>query len=154
MNMNIRYNKKITISNKKDTRWQLDSDKGSHFEMSEIAHDKTMWGNWWHKQHQSDLRLWQKDIFRDFANSLLPSLTPLLVYRPNQGYNQSHDVMIARAPEEGFWLLSTENDFWIINNDYGHFDVTIEDSLGSILDETVRKTLLYPIIDTIQEKTL
>lgn len=148
--MNINYNKKLSLFNRKDTRWCLESDKGSLFEISET--DGT-WFEWWNKQHQSDLRLWQKDIFREFANAVVPSLRPCLVYRSNQGYNQPHDVAISHAPDEQVWILSTENDFWIIDSNYGEIIINVADSLGSILDETFRKQTIYPLLDLRRKET-
>jgi hypothetical protein len=88
-------------------------------------------------QNQSDLRLWQKDIIRDFG-SKWTDLNPYMVYKRNAGYSQPHDITLARSENNKVWILCTERDFWFMPSDYGQVDFHIDNSMGSVLEKESR----------------
>jgi hypothetical protein len=132
----IDYKKKIILQKKNDA-WYIESDKGDRYETFPIDNTATIWTKWWEMQNQSDLRLWQKDILRDFG-SKWPDLTPYIVYKRNAGHSQPHDICMARSERNKIWILITERDFWFVNSDYGQIEFNIEDSMGSVLDQNHR----------------
>lgn len=132
----INYKKKITLQKKNDA-WYVDTDRGDRYETFPIDNTHTPWTKWWEMQNQSDLRLWQKEIIRDFG-SKWPDLNPYMVYKRNAGYSQPHDIALARSESNKVWILSTERDFWFIVSDYGQVDFHIEQSMGSVLEKDSR----------------
>lgn len=132
----INYRKKITLQ-KNNNAWYIDTDKGDRYETFAIDNTHTPWTKWWEMQNQSDLRLWQKDILRDFG-SKWTDLTPYLVYKRNAGHSQPHDICLARSERNKIWILITERDFWFINSDYGQVDFPVDQSMGSVLEQEHR----------------
>lgn len=132
----INYKKKITLQKQNDA-WYIDTDKGDRYECFAIDNTKTPWTKWWEMQNQSELRLWQKDILRDFG-SKWPDLTPFMIYKRNAGHNQPHDICLARSDYNKIWILITERDFWFVNSDYGQIDFHIDQSMGSVLEQDHR----------------
>ena len=132
----INYRKKIELQKQNDA-WFIQTDKGDRYECFAIDNTKTPWTKWWEMQHQSDLRLWQKEIVRDFG-SKWPDITPYMVYKRNAGYSQPHDICLARSESNKVWLLVTERDFWFVQSDYGQVDFHIDDSIGSCLEQGPR----------------
>jgi hypothetical protein len=132
----INYKRKIELQKQNDA-WYIQSDKGDRYECFAIDNTKTPWTKWWEMQHQSDLRLWQKEIVRDFG-SKWPDIVPYMVYKRNAGYSQPHDICLARSESMQVWILSTERDFWFVQSNYGQIDFHIDNSLGSILEQQPR----------------
>jgi hypothetical protein len=132
----INYKKKITLQKQNDA-WYIDTDRGDRYETFPIDNTHTPWTKWWEMQNQSDLRIWQKEILRDFG-SKWPDLTPFMVYKRNAGYSQPHDIALAYSQSNKVWILSTERDFWFVRSDYGQVDFQIDDSMGSVLEQTAR----------------
>jgi hypothetical protein len=132
----INYKRKIELQKQNDA-WYIQSDKGDRYECFAIDNTKTPWTKWWEMQHQSDLRLWQKEIVRDFG-SKWPDIVPYMVYKRNAGYSQPHDICLARSELMQVWILSTERDFWFVQSNYGQIDFHIDNSLGSILEQQPR----------------
>lgn len=133
----INYKKKITLQKRSDGTCYLESDRGDRYETFAIDNTKTPWTKWWELQNQSDLRLWQKDIARDFG-SKWPDLCPFVVYKRNAGHSQPHDICLAHSQKNKIWILMTERDFWFVNSDYGQIDFLVSDSMGSVLDSDNR----------------
>lgn len=132
----INYRKKITLQKNGDA-WYINTDKGDRYETFPVTNTSTPWTKWWEMQNQSDLRLWQKDIIRDFG-SKITDLTPFVVYKRNTGYSQPHDITLARSESLKIWILATEQDFWFAVSDYGQVDFVIDESMGSVLDKNSR----------------
>jgi len=132
----IKYKKTITLQRQNDA-WFLQSDRGDRYECFAIDNTRTPWTKWWEMQNQSDLRLWQKDIIRDFG-SKWPDLMPFIVYKRNAGHSQPHDICLARSEHNKIWILITERDFWFVKSDYGQIDFHIDNSMGSVLDQKNR----------------
>ena len=143
----IRYNKKLSVSKNQDN-WFIETDRGDRYEMFLVKSQTTPWSEWWAMNHQSDLRLWQKDIIRDFATHI-PGLIPMLVYKRNQGHSQPHDICIAYSEETNLWFISTQRDFWIIENAYGQFEFNVEQSLGSVLEPEDRHQM-YLVLEAFE----
>lgn len=133
----IRYNKTIQLQKTSQGTWYLQSDRGERYECFAIDNTNTPWTTWWEMQNQSDLRLWQKDIIRDFA-SKWPDMLPYVIYKRNAGHSQPHDMALARSERNKIWILSTEEDFWFIKSDYGQVDFSREHSMGSVLQRENR----------------
>lgn len=132
----IKYKNKITLQRSKDA-WYIDTDRGDRYETFALENTTTPWTKWWEMQNQSDLRLWQKDIVRNFG-SKWPDLTPYMVYKRNAGHSQPHDICLARSERNKIWILATERDFWFVHSDYGQVDFVIGESMGSVLDKNSR----------------
>lgn len=146
--MMIKYRKTITIDQSQSDEYRIHSDQGSRFQAFAIVNTDTPWSTWWDMQHQSDLRLWQKDIMRDFG-TYWRDLTPLIIYKKNAGHSQPHDMCLAHSQDYKIWLFSTQRDFWIMPSQYGNFDFTVNDSMGSILEPAVRQEI-YKVIDAMR----
>ncbi len=145
--MMITYRKTITLDQSQSGEYTIKTDRGSRYQAFAIANSQTPWSTWWEMQNQSDLRLWQKDIMRDFGTRW-NDLTPFVIYKKNAGHSQPHDMALANSASKNIWIFSTERDFWIIPSQFGNFDFSVEDSMGSILDVTTRKEI-YKVIDTL-----
>lgn len=145
----IRYKKKITVSNRTNTdEWRIRTDRGDTYEMFPTT-GRNIWTEWTGMQHDSELRTWQKEIFREFANRFFEDLTPYVVYKPRHGTNQAHDIAVARSNTDGTWLIATAEDFWIVPSNYGEF--TVErgvNSMGAVTDEHTRRQVIYPLLDS------
>lgn len=136
----IRYRKNIELQKTNQGNWYLQSDRGDRYECFAIDNTTTPWTTWWDMQNQSDLRLWQKDILRDFA-SKWSDIAPYVVYKKNQGHSQPHDLALARSERHKIWILITERDFWFVASDYGQVVFTVSDSMGSVLEATARQQM-------------
>lgn len=137
----IKYKKKITLQKTNDA-WYIETDRGDRYETFPIDNTATPWTKWWDMQNQSDLRLWQKDILRDFG-SKWPDLTPFMVYKRNAGHSQPHDICLARSERNKIWILITEQDFWFLASDYGQVDFVKDQSMGSVLEQSHRAEMGY-----------
>lgn len=132
----INYKKQISLQKQNDN-WYIDTDRGDRYECFSIDNTKTPWTKWWEMQHQSELRLWQKDIIRDIGTKW-PDLVPYMVYKRNAGHSQPHDIVLAHSDANKVWVLSTERDFWFVASDYGQIDFHIDRSMGSVLEKNSR----------------
>ena len=141
----IKYRNKISVRQVPNAEWRITSDRGDIYDTFKISEKSTPWTAWWDMNYHNNLREWQKDIARMFAMKY-EDLLPYVVFKKGQGYNQEHDILLARSEQHKIWILITENDFWISNNDYGEFHLDKQESLGSILDPEIRK-VLYEVID-------
>ena len=133
----IKYKKQIIIARYPSGDWYINSDRNDRYECFAITNTNTPWTKWWEMQDQSELRLWQKDIMRMFA-SKLSDLEPYVIYKKNQGYSQPHDLALCHSQSFNLWFLSTQDDFWIIQSNYGQVELPIEQSLGSVLQRQHR----------------
>jgi hypothetical protein len=143
--MKINYQKKISIRTQAD-ELLIETDVKDRFYCFRVQDNLTPWSKWLEMNARSDLRLWQKDIMRDFATRWT-DLTPYVVYKKNHGYNQPHDIAVCNSESKNIWILITERDFWIKGSG---IPVTFDrnDSMGSILDPEVRHEI-YQVIDGI-----
>lgn len=119
----IYYTKTITIRRQPTGNYAIRGDKSSQSYKTTPMVGAEVVGKWWEYQHQSDLRLWQKDLII----KLLPSafkdldynwqLTPYLVYAEGAGYSQPHDVAFATLTNNNeshnVYLLGTQEHTWI-----------------------------------------
>jgi len=145
----IRYNQKIRIS-KNRSYWHMESDRGDRYEIMPTKRNRkgNMWTEWWDTQNQSDVRRWQKDIMREFANRYFTDLQPWLVWKQNQSYQDAHDIMVARSELSHTWLIATQDDFWCVPTEYGEFTVLRgKDSMGDCTDPNQRQRRFYPVLD-------
>lgn len=145
----INYRKKITLSliANSENEWNIHTDRGDRYRAFAIT-GNNIWTSWNEMQVKSELRSWQKEIMREFANRYFEDLVPYIVYKPRQGQNQDHDISIAYSKSDGTWLIMTIDDFWIVPITYGEFTVERNiNSMGKILDMDVRKSVIYPILD-------
>lgn len=147
----IRYNKRITI---KDTKYGLkvETDRGDKYELSIInaSSNSAPITTWWDKQAQTELRRDQMDcIIKEYWRQYSP-LDLYLVFKRGEGYSQQHDVMLARDPSNGLWILSTQEHTWFAK---GGTDVTFntDDALGSVGNLDARLEI-YEVIDGINDK--
>jgi hypothetical protein len=143
----IRFKNQITIKQYSSGDFQLKTDFGQIWELNPITHGNTPITVWWEKQHQSELRTWQKDALLKLFGDALGSATPFVVYQKGKGYSQPHDLFVAKFFD--LWIVSTQDDLWITETKYGEFILNKDDSIGSILDPYIRKDL-YQAVDKIK----
>lgn len=143
----IRYRKAVTVKLLRNNEWVIESDLGQRFEMMEIKNLDAPITYWWDAQHQSDLRLWQKDAVIKTMWDAFGPLNLFLVYEKGGGYSQPHDITIAKF--NNIWFLSTGEDTWITEDANSQVWFKREDSLGSILDKTTRQQL-YAVADGVK----
>jgi hypothetical protein len=148
----IRYNKKIFLEfSSRSENWKITTDRSDTFEISAQPPGRTMVTNWWEKQYKSDLRLWQKDLVISEMGRTFGPLQLFTIYKKNQGYTQHHDLCLSRNERHQVWILSTTRDFWIQKSDQATITFDLDNSLGSILDQSVRFEI-GEICDNIREQ--
>lgn len=146
--MKINYQVQISIKSTQSDDLRIDTDVKDQYLCFPVQNDSTPWSKWWEMNDHSDLRLWQKDIMRDFG-SKWPDLTPFVVYKKNHGYSQPHDIALAHSESKNIWILITSRDFWITAKNTTPIDFYKNKSMGSILDPAVRKEI-YAVVDGIK----
>ena len=147
-----KYKRSIRVFNKRDA-WYLETDNGQLYNMSMTEGTHTPWTDWREKQttgQYKELRAWQMDIFKMWAMAFTPNanLTLFTIWRKGAGYNQDHDVAVCYDNTNKTWLVSTLDDFWIVNTKHTNIELNKDSSYGSLLDERVRKTF-YTATDSI-----
>ena len=143
----IRYKNKISIIKTRAEDWIIESDKGSKYLTNLIINTTTPITDWWEKQHQSELRTWQKDALVKNLFDAFGELELFTVYKAGAGYSQPHDMVLARHRD--IWIFATEKDTWIVKNSDSQVWLNVSDSLGSILERTTREEI-YKIADGIK----
>jgi len=106
---------------------------------------------WWDKQHQSDLRSWQKDIAIGMMMDIFGPMDLFLIFQKGQGYNQPHDLCLSKSQNHNVWCLSTKNDFWLIQQTDNQVVFDIAESMGSVLLSSARKDI-YTVMDQLKKK--
>jgi hypothetical protein len=144
----IRYRKQIELKENRHAQWILDSDRGDQYETQFIGKTPHPMTDWWSKQHQSELRAWQKDAVLGEFWRQHGELDLYLIYKRGQGYSQPHDMTLAYSPQCSLWLFSTEQHTWILPRTHSHTNFTVDLALGSVLDPQARQDI-YQIIDSI-----
>ena len=146
----INYRKTITIDQQGDLlNLKITTDKNDQYKAFRVE-GANCWTKWWSMNHQSDLRHWQKDMVTLFATRIT-DLRPYVVYKPNHGGSQPHDIMIAACETQHYWFLATADDFWIKKSSYGSVEFDREASLGSVLRDTVRSEI-FAVYDGLYGK--
>ena len=145
----IRFKKQITIKENLAGDWQLKTDFGQTWELNPIEDIMTPITKWWEKQHHSELRQWQKDALLKLFADALGAPIPFVIYQRGKGYSQPHDLFVARF--NNLWIVSTQEDLWIKESKHSNFTLDKEDTLGSILNKSVRDDL-YQAVDKIKQK--
>ena len=142
----IMYKNKICIKQTRQGEWIIESDRGQRYDTIKVEGTNTPVSKWWEMNNHSDLREWQKDVLIAELWRAVGELDLFVVYKKGQGYNQPHDICLARWQD--VWILSTNEDTWIVKNDSSEFWLDKSTSLGSVLDKDVRR-LIYEIYDNI-----
>lgn len=143
----IRYRNKIQISETRNGEYIIESDRGSRYLTNQIVNTRTPVTDWFEKQHPSDLRQWQKDaIIKSFYDAL-DGLDLFVIYKQGAGYSQPHDMILAR--KGNLWIFATEQDTWFVRGETNGVIFNREDSMGSILDRSVREEI-YLVCDGIK----
>jgi len=143
----IRYKNKISIIKTRAEEWVIESDKGSKYLTHLITNTSTPITDWWEKQHQSELRTWQKDALIKNLFDAFGELDLFTVYKSGAGFSQPHDMVLARYKD--IWIFSTEQDTWIVKDNNSQVWLKVEDSLGSISDRNTREEI-YKIADGVK----
>jgi hypothetical protein len=133
----IKYNKRISLDQKRDGFFRLESDRGDVFETATSPGGKNSVTNWWNNQFKNELREWQKDICIGYFWDIFGPLNLFYIYKKGQGYTQSHDMCLVQIPGK-FWIFATQEDCWIKEPDGAHMIFDRSESLGSLLDPNVR----------------
>jgi len=157
--LKARYRKNLTMRLNRFNNWQLITDMGQEYSMKIVASATSPYTDYikgetlgtyaeLRRTHQMD------GVFKMWAMAFQPSIRLNLfnVFLKDLGlFNQDHDVAVAHDPINKTWLVLTERDFWIQVTDYREFELNVNDSLGSIQDEKVRKRF-WNITDKIKLK--
>ena len=116
----IRFKKGIEIKTDRNGNHSILTDLGQTFKTSLVSPEYgTPRTSWWIKQHQSEMRNWQKDLVLGELDRLYRRLNwswemnYYLVYEERKGMNQPHDVVFARIPNANIWILGTAKHTWI-----------------------------------------
>lgn len=148
----IRFKREISIKQNANETYQLTTDFGQKYEMFKIVstNERNPITSWWDRNHQSELRQWQKDALIKMLADVLPNVELFLVYRAGQGHSQPHDIAVAKF--NNLWVLSTQEHTWIQDSKYSEIKFNIEDSIGSILDKNVRE-IVFEFREAMRNET-
>lgn len=149
----IRFNKKITVDQHRSGQWRIDTDRGDQYMMTEINNNYQPLDEWWGKQHQSELRGWQMDMFvKELTRKGYGDDYKLwLVHKPGGGYSQPHDIVIMYHMGMKLWILSTQEYHWFQPGSFSATDFLTDTAIqADILNKEHRKEI-YPISDYYNE---
>lgn len=153
----LRYNKSIQISTDNIGRHTIKTDKGQLYRTAYVSNPMAR-TQWWDKQHKSELRELQKDIFLGEFSRLYNRLNwhnqmdYYLVYEDNRGYAQPHDIVFARIPNANIWLLGSLEKSWVQESKYETFDIDIDSAvLGEIANHEHRKLYYKDVLAPIEK---
>jgi hypothetical protein len=134
----IKYNKQIILDRKRNGDIVIDTDRGDLYQTFQYNKTKNPISDWWSDQDPSEIRHWQKDIVVAYAVDALGPLTLFVINKRGQGYSQSHDMCLVHSEKYKIWVLSTQEDYWIVKGDQGQVIFNRSNSLGSVLDKQAR----------------
>ncbi len=149
----IRFNKTITIAQQRSGQWRIDTDRGDQYMMTQVSTNYTPLSDWWGKQHQSELRGWQMDLFvKELTRQGYGNDYDLwLVHKAGGGYNQAHDIVVMYHRGMKMWVLSTSEYHWLQPGALQDQAFKVDSAIhADILDPLARKEL-YPILDYYNE---
>lgn len=146
----IRYNKRIELKQHRNGEWKILTDRGDEYQTQLIVNNPGPLTYWWQQQHHSPLREWQKDAVIKDSWWILGPLELYLVYKKGQGYSQPHDIALARYSRNDIWILSTEENTWILPATRGDQMFVRELALGSINQADVRQKF-YELLREIKQ---
>lgn len=149
----IRYNKRITVSQQRTGQWRIDTDRGDQYYMTEVTANDTPLTDWWSKQHPSELRGWQMDIFvKELTRQGYGNDHVLwLVHKAGGGYNQEHDIVVMYHKGMNMWVLSTQEHHWLQPGSFGDQQFHIDDALACDITRPEHRKDLYPILDLLNQ---
>lgn len=134
----IKYNKQITLERKRNGDLMFDTDRGDVYQIFGYNRTKHPVGDWWKDQYQSEIRNWQKDLVVAYAGDALGALELFVINKRGKGYSQDHDMCLAYSERYQVWILSTQEDYWVIQSDSGQIVFDKKHSLGSVLNQQSR----------------
>lgn len=142
------YHKRVFITHNNN---DIGIDTDSHDKYYSLTVDNI--NRWWDMNAQTELRDWQKDIVIKMGVDAMGDWRSYILYKKGEGYNQPHDMCLIYFSHSNLFVFSTRRDFWIWERQKGKMTMlNVDDSLGSILDPTVRTELIYPIFDELKAK--
>jgi hypothetical protein len=147
----IRFNKTVSVKQHRNGQWRINTDRGDEYLMSEVNNNYTPLGDWWGKQHQSELRGWQMDIFvKDLTRmGYGDDYRIWLVHKAGGGYNQPHDIAIMYHTGMKLWVLSTSEYHWLQPGEVTDTDFIKDTAFAADILERSGRDQLYPIIEAL-----
>ena len=161
----IRYNKSIIIRRLPSGTYTITGDRSAVGYKTSAIHGYEQVRIWWERQHQSDLREYQKNFlvqmipgcFRDTDYEW--SATPYVVYAEGEGYNQPHDICFVTLQHstrsKTVYLLGTQDHTWIHteNTSVEKFNLHCEDAYPGA-STAQGKDALWDLYDNMRGLTL
>lgn len=143
----IRYRKTIQIKTTRNGDIEIATDVGQTWRTLRIVSSSPV-TEWLSRSSQNTLAHWQKDMIKvvlDAYSHTIPehgqAFELYQVYKKGQGYTSTSDVMLMRIPQYNVWFFSTSENTWLFEQKLENFSMTIDQSVGSILDKTVREQI-------------
>ena len=146
----IRYNKLVQVRQQKTGQWQITTDRGDQYELTNITGNESM-TSWWQMQYTSILREWQKD-------AVLQELTRMgyhedyqlfVVHKRGQGFSQAHDIVIFYHHRHKIWVLSTSQHLWFVPSSFSDCNFTTDAALAVDITQLQDRNAVYTIIDQL-----
>ncbi len=150
----IRYNKLIQVRQQKTGQWQITTDRGDQYDLTQVTGREPI-TSWWDMQHISPLREWQKDVVvKELTRQGWSDEFQLfVVHKRGQGLSQSHDIVIFYHYKYKSWVLSTAEHLWIMPSSFGDCNFTTDSSLTVDLTQADDRQTVYKIIDQLNQLT-
>ena len=144
----IRWNKNISVKRNSNDDVYITTDRGQRWDSFAIdSRSRTPITDWWEQNHHSNLREWQKDAVIKGLSDVFGSGTYYVLYQKSKGTHQPHDICLAQWSDT--WVLSTERDLWLWRTNYAEYNLDINTSFGSILEQSVREEW-YKVLDGLK----
>lgn len=149
----IRFNKTITIAQHRSGQWRIDTDRGDQYMMTQITTNYTPISDWWGKQHQSELRGWQMDLFvKELTRQGYGNDYQLwLVHKAGGGLSQPHDIVVMYHTGMKLWLLSTAEYHWLQSGALQDQTFKKTDAIKADITDLDARKEIYPILDHYNE---
>jgi hypothetical protein len=152
----IRFKNRIDIKTNRNGDHSILTDMGSYYKTTLIEHGNTR-TEWWERQHHSELRGWQSDLFLGEFDRLYRRLNfayqmqYYLVHQEGKGRSQPHDIVFAKIESANLWLLGTSKMSWAHTCDLDNFSLHPDTAiLGDISSKTERLRYYEQVLEPIE----
>jgi hypothetical protein len=149
----IRYKNKILVVQHRSGQWRINTDRGDEYLMTEVISNYQPIDDWWSKQHQSELRGWQMDLFvKELIRKGYGDDYKLwLVHKAGGGYSQPHDIAIMYHMGMKLWVLSTTEHHWFKEGNLTDTDFLVEEAIQADILNPEHRREIYPVLDYYNE---
>lgn len=151
----IRFKERIDIKTDLKGNHTIVTDMGQQYNTTLMGTART---EWWNRQHPSELRRWQFDLFLSEFDRLYRRINwtyemeYYLVYEPKKGISQPHDVVFARIPQANLWLIGTAQMSWLHTCDLDNFSIHPNTAiLGDLSNANERKRYYEEVLEPIEK---